>query len=342
MKRLLLILPTLTYAFAAAEQTPQLHVLHVAFDDSELTLQLAAMTDKALHEQCLRYVENPPETDEPEEDPARYEIEKEWAQEEGGYILVGRSCVTAVKADLKLTDVTGTVYTPKETDIKEENGILLTTLEFDLSSCQQFPQLDSLSISGSLEYAAHYNMESELTEPVDFSLPCRLQIGDYQVQITTQQEIECIVEEDDDEEEEYEEIEEETEEEEAPEEEETEEYTFDDSDEEYDASFYAEENEEKELDNDKDTPSGFIYITPIKEDNDLYNLITNVIIYTVEEGEMSISGTFGNGDIERFSWDYRCKENVLPQQGKISLRLRKKSHPRHYQFNQTLQVLPTK
>ncbi len=334
MNRLLLILPSLVCVCAAAEQTPPFHILHVDIEDSQLILKLAALADKALHEQCLRYIENPPETDEPEEDPARYEQEKEWAQEDGGYSPVGRSCVTAVKADLKLTDATGSVYSPKNTEIKEESGILFATLEFDLSNCRQFPQLDSLSISGSLEYAAHYNMESELTEPMDFSLPCQLQIGDYHVKMSAQEIIECVPEDEEPEEE----TDEEYIEEEAPEEEETEENT---SDEEYDESFYAEENEDEEIENDKDIPSGYIHITPVNANKDLYDLITNVIIYELDDDEMCISGTLGNGDIERFSREYICKENVLPQQGKISLRLRKKSHPRRYQFNQKLQILPT-
>lgn len=331
MNRLLLILPSLVCVCYAADQAPPLHVLHVDIEDSQLSLKLAALADKALHEQCLRYIENPPEPDEPEEDPARYELEKEWAQEEGGYMPVGRSCVTAVKANLVLTDATGTVYTPKETEIKEENGILLATLAFDLAHNQQLPQLDSLSISGSVEYAAHYNMESELSEPVDFSLPCQLKIGDYIVKMSAQPKVYVAPEA---------EPEVELEEEEEMDEEEIEE---DDSDEEYDEGFYAEEDDE-EIENifDKDTASGHMEILPAESDKDLPELITNVIIYEVEDDEMCISGTFGNRDIKRFGWyDYTCNENVLPQQGKISLRLRKKAHPRRYQFNQTLPILPT-
>ena len=335
MNRLLLVLPALACACAATEQAPHLHVLQAKWDSSALTLKLAALADKNLHEQCLRYIENPPEPDEPEEDPARYIQEKEWAQEEGGYLLVGRSCVTGVKADLKLTDASGTVYTPTETEIQEENGVLLATLTFDLPNNSPLPVLDALSISGSVEYAAHYNMESELTAPVEFSLPCELRIGDYVVNMRTP--LTTYTEE---EEQEAEEIPE-TYLEETNEEEYEEEVDAEEEEEEYDESFYAEENEDKEM--TTDMPSGYIEITPIHKGKDLRALITNIIIYdTSDEEKPGISGTFGNGDMERCFWEFICKENVLPQQGKISLRLRKKAHPRRYQFQEKLQLLNTK
>lgn len=143
-------------------------------------LKLAALTDKALHERCIKDIECPPENF--EEDPNRYEEEKIWAEEDGGYVLVGRSCVTSVKTDLKLTNASGTVLTPTHTEVQEENGVLLVTMEFN--STQPLPNLGTWFIIGSLQYKAHYNHDSELTQPVNYTIPGKLSIGEFELTLS--------------------------------------------------------------------------------------------------------------------------------------------------------------
>lgn len=312
MNRLLLVLPSVCWMCAAAEE-PQLHVLQADYlaaseadaEPAVLTLKLAALADSALHERCMQEQENPPESD--EETPSRYEEEKIWEQEEGGYIAVGRSCVSGVKTELRITDASGTVFSPVETELKEENGVLLITLVFE----NTLPQTDSLSISGNVAYNAHYNHDSELTETVNFTHPGQITIGAYSLTF-----VEPVADEEEEQIEKNEEIYDETE----------------GTDEEYDDSFYAD-------DQDEDVPSGFIEIAPINGDFSLNNLITNIIVCD-EEGEML--GTFGNGDLTAFKWTYTCPEGLLPYQGKIRLRLRNKYISRQYQFNQQLPVFQKK
>ena len=315
MNKLLLIVPPLICVCPAAETVPQLHLLHLDYESPNhtLTLKLAALTDKKLHERCMQDIQNPPET--LEERPDRYEEEKRWALEEGGYNLVGRSCVSEVKAQLKITDNNGVEFIPSETEIKEDNGVLLITLTFDLSEVQTLPNISSMSVCGSVEYNAHYNFESELTEPVAYTVPSTINIDGFTLDISNEEEYE--EEEDDDED-----VAEETED---SEEEET-----------------AEEEEELEEDEESDTPSGCISIEPIDGNKERFNLITNIIIYQDFDGEYEQVATFGNGDITECARMYICNEGVLPPQGKISLRLRKKSHHRHYQFNQQLRIQQTK
>lgn len=317
MNRLLLVLPSVCWMCAAAEE-PQLHVLQADYlaaseadaEPAVLTLKLAALADAALHERCMQEQENPPENY--EETPSRYEEEKIWAQEEGGYILVGRSCVSGVSSELRITDATGAAFTPTETEVMEENGVLLITLVFE----NTLPQTDSLSISGNVTYNAHYNHDSELTEAVEFTHPGQVAVGAYT--LTFREPAEQI-------EEEQPEAEEETDEETLEEEDAG-------ADEAYDDSFYSDAH-------DADVPSGFIDIAPTNGDFSLNRLITNIIICD-EDGEML--GTFGNGDLTAFEWTYTCPEGLLPHQGKIRLRLRKQSIRRQYQFNQQLPVFPTK
>ena len=320
MNKLLLIASPLICVCAAAETVPQLHLLHLDYVspgvysvNHTLTLKLAALTDKKLHERCMQDIQNPPET--LEERPDRYEEEKIWALEEGGYNLVGRSCVSEVKAQLKVTDNNGVEFIPSETEIKEDNGVLLITLTFDLSEAPTLPEISAMSVCGSVEYNAHYNFESELTEPVAYTVPSTINIDGFTLDISNEEDYE--EEEDDDEE-----VAEETED---SEEEET-----------------AEEEEELEEDEESDTPSGCITIEPIDGNEERYNLITNIIIYQDFDGEYVQVATFGNGDITECARMYICNEGALPPQGKISLRLRKKSHHRHYQFNQQLRIQQTK
>lgn len=305
MNKLLLIVPPLICVCPAAETVPQLHLLHLDYEspgvysvNHTLTLKLAALTDKKLHERCMQDIQNPPET--LEERPDRYEEEKRWALEEGGYNLVGRSCVSEVKTQLKVTDNNGVEFIPSETEIKEDNGVLLITLTFDLSEAQTLPEISAMSVCGSVEYNAHYNFESELTEPVAYTVPSTINIDGFTLDISN--------EEDYEEEEELEEDEEELEEE----------------------------------DEESDTPSGCISIKPMDGNAARYNLITNIIIYQDFDGEYEQVATFGNGDITECARMYICNEGALPPQGKISLRLRKKSHHRHYQFNQQLRIQQTK
>ena len=319
MNKLLLIASPLICVCAAAETAPQLHLLHMDYEspgvysvNHTLTLKLAALTDKKLHERCMQDIQNPPET--LEERPDRYEEEKIWALE-GGYNLVGRSCVSEVKAQLKVTDNNGVEFIPSETEIKEDNGVLLITLTFDLSEAPTLPEISAMSVCGSVEYNAHYNFESELTEPVAYTVPSNINIDGFTLDISNEEEYE--EEEDDDED-----VAEETED---SEEEET-----------------AEEEAELEEDEESDTPSGCISIEPIDGNEERFNLITNIIIYQDFDGEYVQVATFGNGDITECARMYICNEGVLPPQGKISLRLRKKSHHRHYQFNQQLRIQQTK
>ena len=319
MNKLLLIASPLICVCAAAETVPQLHLLHLDYEspgvysvNHTLTLKLAALTDKKLHERCMQDIQNPPET--LEERPDRYEEEKIWALEEGGYNLVGRSCVSEVKAQLKFTDNNGVEFIPSETEIKEDNGVLLITLAFDLSEAQTLPNISSMSVCGSVEYNAHYNFESELTEPVAYTVPSTINIDGFSLDISNEEDYE---KEDEDE------VAEETED---SEEEET-----------------AEEEEElEEEDEESDTPSGCISIEPMDGNAARCNLITNIIIYQDFDGEYEQVATFGNGDITECARMYICNEGALPPQGKISLRLRKKSHHRHYQFNQQLRIQQTK
>lgn len=329
MNKLLLIASPLICVCAAAETAPQLHLLHLDYEspgvysvNHTLTLKLAALTDKKLHERCMQDIQNPPET--LEERPDRYEEEKIWALEEGGYNLVGRSCVSEVKAQLKVTDNNGVEFIPSETEIKEDNGVLLITLTFDLSEAQTLPDISSMSVCGSVEYNAHYNFESELTEPVAYTVPSTINIDGFTLTISNEEDYE--EEEEDDEDEVAEETEDSEEEETAEEEEELEE----------DEAELAEEDEET------DTPSGCISIEPMDGNAARYNLITNIIIYQDFDGEYEQVATFGNGDITECARMYICNEGALPPQGKISLRLRKKSHHRHYQFNQQLRIQQTK
>lgn len=320
MKHLFFFIPTALGICAAADTAPQLHVRSVDFyppspkeNEPCLVLKLAALTDKTLHERCLKDIECPPENF--EEAPNRYEEEKIWAEEDDGYVLVGRSCVTSVKTDLKLTDATGTVLTPTHTEVQEENGVLLITLEFDSDDTSVLPKLDTWTISGSLQYKAHYNHDSELTPPVDYTIPGKLTIGEFELTLS-EEEIEQS-----DEEEDTVDVDEELEEE----------------DDGYDSSFYAEEKEDA-----KKIKQSSITITPRHGDNELYHLITNILIYEDMDGELEQWGTFGNGDITFFSYEYYAKEPPLPRQGKISLRLRRKAWARSYQFNQKIQILNSK
>lgn len=322
MKHLFFFIPTALGICAAADTAPQLHVRSVDFyppspkeNEPCLVLQLAALTDNALHERCLKDIECPPENF--EEAPNRYEEEKIWAEEDDGYVLVGRSCVTAVKTDLKLTDATGTVLTPDSTEVQEENGVLLVTMEFN--STQPLPNLGTWFIIGSLQYKAHYNHDSELTQPVNYTIPGKLSIGEFDLTLS-EEEIERSIEE---EEEDMVDVDEELEEE--------------DGDDGYDSSFYAEEKEDA-----KKIKQSCITVTPRNGNNELDKLITNIIIYEDMDGELEQWGTFGNGDITFFSYTYHAQEPPLPQQGKISLRLRRKAWARSYQFNQKIQILNSK
>lgn len=320
MKHLFFFIPTAIGLCAAADTAPQLHVRSVDFyppspkaDEPCLVLKLAALTDKALHERCFKDIENPPENF--EEAPDRYEEEKIWAEEDGGYVLVGHSCVTAVKTDLKLTDTKGTVLPPTHTDVQEENGVLLITMEFN--STQSLPALDSWTIIGSLQYKAHYSHDSELTEPVNYTIPGKLSIGEFDLTLS-EEEIERSIEE---EEEDTVDVDEEVKE----------------DDEGYDSSFYAEEKEDA-----KKIKQTCIKITPRNGNSELDKLITNIIVYEDLDGELEQWGTFGNGDITYFSYTYYAQEPALPEQGKISLRLRRKAKARSYQFNQKIQILNSK
>lgn len=324
MKHLFFFIPTAIGICAAADTAPQLHVRSVDYctpslnaGEPPLIIKLAALTDKALHERCINDIENPQEND--EEMPNRYEEEKLWAEEDGGYVLVGRSCVTAVKTDLKLTDASGTVLTPDSTEVQEENGVLLITLEFDSIDTSVLPKLDTWIISGSLQYKAHYNHDSELTQPADYTIPGKLTIGEFELTLSEEE----IKKSDEEEEEDTVDVDEEQEEEEE--------------DEGYDSSFYAEEKEDA-----KKIKQSCITITPRHGDNELYHLITNILIYEDMDGELEQWGTFGNEDITFFSYKYYAKEPTLPQQGKISLRLRRKALTRSYQFNQKIQILNSK
>lgn len=323
MNKLLLIVPPLICVCPAAETVPQLHLLHLDYESPNhtLTLKLAALTDKKLHERCMQDIQNPTET--LEERPDRYEEEKIWALEEGGYNLVGRSCVSEVKAQLKVTDNNGVEFIPSEMEIKEDNGVLLITLTFDLSEAPTLPNISTMSVCGSVEYNAHYNFESELTEPVAYTVPSTINIDGFTLDISNEEDYE---EEEDDDEEVAEETEDSEEEETAEEEEELEE----------------DEEELEEEDEESDTPSGCISIKPMDGNAARYNLITNIIIYQDFDGEYVQVATFGNGDITECARSYICNEGALPPQGKISLRLRKKSHHRHYQFNQQLRIQQTK
>ena len=322
MKHLFFFIPTALGICAAADTVPQLHVRSVDFyppspkeNEPCLVLKLAALTDKTLHERCLKDIECPPENF--EEDPNRYEEEKIWAEEYGGYVLVGRSCITAVKADLKLTDATGTVLPPTHTEVQEENGVLLITLEFDSDDTSVLPKLDTWTISGSLQYKAHYNHDSELTPPVDYTIPGKLTIGEFELTLSEEE----IKQSDEEAEEDTVDVDEEQAEEEEG----------------YDSSFYAEEKEDA-----KKIKQSCITITPRHGDNELYHLITNILIYEDMDGEIEQWGTFGNGDITFFSYTYHAQEPPLPRQGKISLRLRRKAWARSYQFNQKIQILNSK
>ncbi len=381
MNKLLLVLPPAICACAVAETAPQLHLLQASYKADTLTLKLAARPDKALHARCMQVLENPPE-DNVEESPYRYEVEKIKAEEEGGYYLVGRSCVTGVKSDLHITDASGNVFTPQATVICEENGILLITLEFDLSAATVLPAIDTLTINGKLEYAAHYNRESELTEPTDFALPCKLSIGGYLVTMSVDDvssDDETDAEEDiegDDTEgdvwadvseeeltEEDESSDDETDAEEDIEGEDTEgdvwadvsEEELTEEDESYGEEYDDEEIQEAEESEDateEATYSGYIHIESPDREKLPLSLITNIIIYdeidedvVISDGtdeKLEIRGTLGNDDMDRCGWDFACKEGILPQQGKISLRIRRKAHTRRYQFNQKLPVLQIK
>ncbi|MBE6418610.1 MAG: hypothetical protein E7031_00605 [Akkermansiaceae bacterium] len=346
MNKLLLVLPPAICACAVAETAPQLHLLQASYKADTLTLKLAARPDKALHARCMQALENPPE-DNVEESPYRYEVEKIKAEEEGGYYLVGRSCVTGVKSDLHITDASGNVFTPQATVICEENGILLITLEFDLSAATVLPAIDTLTINGKLEYAAHYNLESELTEPTDFALPCKLSIGGYLVTMSVD-DVSTDDETDDEEDIEGEapegDVWADVSEEELTEEDESYGEEYDDEE--------IQEAEESEDATEEATYSGYIHIESPDREKLPLSLITNIIIYDEIDEDVVISdrtdekleirGTLGNDDMDRYCWDFACKEGILPQQGKISLRIRRKAHTRRYQFNQKLPVLQLK